>query len=88
MNKLTNIEILRGIMNQHPLWPSTVDDCMHSEDGQIHTSARGGGPCLYCYQREMEQRIGQDFEIYDFSESLSTTYKLYHSLLKSMEGAK
>ena len=88
MKKLTNTEILGGIMRQHPLWPSTFSDCMYSEDGQDHTSARGGGPCLYCFQRELERRIGKDGEIYDFSESLSTTHKLYHSLLNSMEGAK
>lgn len=88
MKKLTKTQILDGIMRQCPLWPSTFSSCMFGGDGQEHTSARGGGPCLYCYQRELERRIGRDGEIYDFSESLFTTYKIYHSLLKSMERAK
>ena len=84
MKDMTNTQILDGIMRQHNLWPSTFGGCCNSEEEGEHTSARGGGFCLYCYQRELERRIGKDGRIYDFSENLSKTCSLYHELLKIM----
>ena len=87
MKDLTNTQILDGLLDQAPLWPSTFGACTNADDEEKHTAARGCRFCRLCYEREIVRRCADNNgEVFDFVESIGRTYVLYHSLLKNMKG--
>ena len=84
MKNLLNTQILDDLMRQFPIWPSTFGGCRNSEDGGIHTSARGCGLCGICLRDELERRGAKSWTLDVLVDSLSGVVAGYKQALEEI----